>query len=224
MRAAAGTASAGQRGYTLATGDVFAGYAIERRLGRGGTGSVHLARHPRLPRQLALELLNPELFADTEIRARFEREADLAAQLEHPNIVTVYDRGVDDGQLTGAHLDHRSDQCSRYSLLTGVAPVEATTPVVVIQGHLQSPPPSLRAHPRPMSSLASGRRRRTTVRRRPAPGPMTGGSGPTGVGTSDPRSSRRSPNLLVRAGYCCSTVAPTTHPSPATRWRRTCRP
>ncbi|MFE5477892.1 MULTISPECIES: protein kinase family protein [unclassified Nocardia] len=67
----------------LATGDVFAGYAIERQLGRGGMGSVYLARHPRLPRQTALKLLNPELFADNEIRARFEREADLAAQLEH---------------------------------------------------------------------------------------------------------------------------------------------
>ncbi|WP_336081504.1 serine/threonine-protein kinase [Nocardia sp. SSK8] len=83
----------------LATGDIFAGYAIERQLGRGGMGSVYLARHPRLPRQTALKLLNPELFADTEIRARFEREADLAAQLEHPNIVTVYDRGIDDGRL-----------------------------------------------------------------------------------------------------------------------------
>ncbi|MEV4151504.1 protein kinase [Nocardia salmonicida] len=83
----------------LATGDVFAGYAIERQLGQGGMGSVYLARHPRLPRQTALKLLNPELFADNEIRARFVREADLAAQLEHPNIVTVYDRGIDDGRL-----------------------------------------------------------------------------------------------------------------------------
>ncbi|MEV6364903.1 protein kinase [Nocardia asteroides] len=233
----------------ITDGAVFAGYTIDRQLGRGGMGSVYLARHPRLPRQTALKLLNPELFADTEIRARFEREADLAAQLEHPNIVTVYDRGVEHGhlwismqfvdgvdaatiahpvpaeralhiiegtaaaldhahrngvlhrdvkpanillaeadgkervlltdfgiarprddvhhltqtgtftatlayaspeQLTGAHLDHRSDQyslaCTLYSLLTGVAPFEDTNPVLVIQGHLQSPPPSLRAH------------------------------------------------------------------------------
>ncbi|WP_280268646.1 serine/threonine-protein kinase [Nocardia wallacei] len=83
----------------LHNGDVFAGFTIERLLGQGGMGSVYLARHPRLPRLTALKLLNRELFADAEIRARFEREADLAAQLDHPNIVAVYDRGVEDEQL-----------------------------------------------------------------------------------------------------------------------------
>ncbi|MEU7768546.1 serine/threonine-protein kinase [Nocardia sp. NPDC049190] len=83
----------------LASGDVFAGYVIERQLGRGGMGSVYLAKHPRLPRLTALKLLNPELFFDKELRARFEREADLVAQLDHPNIVTVYDRGLEDEQL-----------------------------------------------------------------------------------------------------------------------------
>ncbi|MEV6275894.1 protein kinase [Nocardia sp. NPDC051832] len=83
----------------LEPGDVFAGYTIERLLGRGGMGSVYLARHPRLPRQTALKLLSRELYEDEEIRARFEREADLVAQLDHPNIVTVFDRGVEDEQL-----------------------------------------------------------------------------------------------------------------------------
>src|SRR5690348_17840032 len=62
-------------------------------------GSVYLARHPRLPRLTALKLLNRELYTDAEIRARFEREADLCAQLDHPGIVAVYDRGVEDDQL-----------------------------------------------------------------------------------------------------------------------------
>ncbi|MGX1776441.1 serine/threonine-protein kinase [Nocardia brasiliensis] len=79
--------------------ETFAGYTIERLLGRGGMGSVYLARHPRLPRMTALKLLNPEVFHDKEIRTRFEREADLVARLDHPNIVTVYDRGVEDEQL-----------------------------------------------------------------------------------------------------------------------------
>ncbi len=78
---------------------MFAGFSVERLLGQGGMGSVYLARHPRLPRLTALKLLNRELFADAEIRARFEREADLAARLDHPNIVAVYDRGVEDEQL-----------------------------------------------------------------------------------------------------------------------------
>ncbi|WP_405166088.1 serine/threonine protein kinase [Nocardia sp. NBC_01499] len=83
----------------LTSGEIFAGFTIEKLLGQGGMGSVYLARHPRLPRQTALKLLNRELFTDTEVRARFEREADLAAQLDHPNIVAVYDRGVEDDQL-----------------------------------------------------------------------------------------------------------------------------
>ncbi|QLY32884.1 serine/threonine-protein kinase [Nocardia huaxiensis] len=79
----------------LRAGEVFAGYVIERELGRGGMGSVYLAQHPRLPRRTALKLLNRELFDDTEIRARFDREADLVARLEHPHIVPVYDRGIE---------------------------------------------------------------------------------------------------------------------------------
>lgn len=83
----------------LANGDVFAGYVIDRELGRGGMGSVYLAKHPRLPRMTALKLLNREMFFDKEVRARFEREADLVARLDHPGIVTVYDRGLEDEQL-----------------------------------------------------------------------------------------------------------------------------
>ncbi|WP_308166690.1 serine/threonine-protein kinase [Nocardia albiluteola] len=83
----------------MRSGDVFAGFTIEHLVGQGGMGSVYLARHPRLQRQTALKLLNRELFADKEIRARFEREANLVAQLDHPNIVEVYDRGIEDEQL-----------------------------------------------------------------------------------------------------------------------------
>lgn len=75
-------------------GEEFAGYLIEGKLGAGGMGSVYLARHPRLPRLTALKLLSREMFSDRESRVRFEREADLVARLDHPNIVAVYDRGV----------------------------------------------------------------------------------------------------------------------------------
>ncbi|WP_308017167.1 serine/threonine-protein kinase [Nocardia rosealba] len=74
---------------------LIAGYAIERQLGRGGMGTVYLARHPRLPRSVALKLLDEQMFGDEEARARFAREADLAARLDHPNIVGVFDRGVE---------------------------------------------------------------------------------------------------------------------------------
>ncbi len=84
---------------SLRPGEAFAGYTIERELGSGGMGAVYLARHPRLPRSDALKLLRPELCSDPNFVGRFEREADTVAQLDHPNIVSVYDRGSADGQL-----------------------------------------------------------------------------------------------------------------------------
>lgn len=62
-------------------------------------GEVYLVQHPRLPRQDALKLLPSELTSDGTYRARFIREADLASGLDHPSIVSVYDRGEDRGQL-----------------------------------------------------------------------------------------------------------------------------
>ncbi|MFI1914134.1 serine/threonine-protein kinase [Nocardia sp. NPDC020380] len=80
-------------------GTVFGGYLIERVLGAGGMGTVFVARHPRLPRRDALKVLSAELSANTEFRRRFEREAEFAARLDHPNIVTVYDRGITEERL-----------------------------------------------------------------------------------------------------------------------------
>ena len=83
----------------LANGEVFAGYRIERLLGSGGMGEIYLARHPRLPRYDALKILAPETAADAVFRERFIREADLAANLYHPNIVGLHDRGEFEGRL-----------------------------------------------------------------------------------------------------------------------------
>ncbi|CAJ1582544.1 serine/threonine-protein kinase [[Mycobacterium] wendilense] len=85
---------------TMPTGTVIAGYTIERKLGAGGMGTVYLARHPSLPRSDALKVLSAEFSADPQFRARFRREADLAAGLDHPNVVRVYTRGeTEDGRL-----------------------------------------------------------------------------------------------------------------------------
>jgi serine/threonine protein kinase len=83
----------------LQPGQVFAGYTIERLLGAGGMGAVYLARHPNLPKLVALKLLTRAMTDDDDVRARFLREADHIARLDHPNIVAVYDRGDQDGQL-----------------------------------------------------------------------------------------------------------------------------
>jgi serine/threonine-protein kinase len=84
---------------SLAVGQVFAGYTIVRRLGAGAMGEVYLAEHPRLPRQDALKVMVPQVSTDSEYRERFNREAQNAATLSHPNIVTLYDRGEFEDQL-----------------------------------------------------------------------------------------------------------------------------
>ena len=83
----------------LANGEHFAGYRILRPLGFGGMGEVYLVAHPRLPRQDALKILPPDMSADAEFRARFNREAESAAALYNPHIVGIHDRGEFAGQL-----------------------------------------------------------------------------------------------------------------------------
>nr|WP_082947372.1 serine/threonine-protein kinase [Mycolicibacter sinensis] len=83
----------------LADGTRFAGFTVLRMLGSGGMGEVYLARHPRLSRNDALKVLPRDLADDPAYRRRFEREADAAAGLFHPNIVGVHDRGECNGQL-----------------------------------------------------------------------------------------------------------------------------
>ena len=76
-----------------------AGYRVIRQLGAGGMGQVFLVQHPRLPRQDALKLLDAGVSRNDEFKARFQREADLLAQLSHPNIVTLHDRGEFEDRL-----------------------------------------------------------------------------------------------------------------------------
>jgi serine/threonine-protein kinase len=84
---------------SLAAGQMFAGYAIVRRLGCGAMGEVYLAEHPRLPHRDALKVLAQQVSNDATYRERFNREAQNAATLSHPRIVAVYDRGEYEGQL-----------------------------------------------------------------------------------------------------------------------------
>ena len=72
-------------------------YELDREIGRGGMGIVYLARDRRLKRQVAIKLLPPELAFRSEIRTRFLREAETAAQLSHPNIVPIYSVDERDG-------------------------------------------------------------------------------------------------------------------------------
>ncbi len=67
-----------------------ANYELESEVGRGGMGIVYCARDKRLKREIAIKVLPPELSFRSDIRQRFLREAETAAQLNHPNIVPIY--------------------------------------------------------------------------------------------------------------------------------------
>lgn len=72
-------------------------YRVLRRLGSGGMADVWLAEDTHLQRQVALKVLHSRFLQDQQFVERFQREAEHAAGLQHPNIVAVFDRGQDDG-------------------------------------------------------------------------------------------------------------------------------
>ena len=72
-------------------------YHVERLIGRGGMATVHLARDEQLARMVVVKCLSEALTGDEVFRERFAREARIAGQLAHPNIVSVFDVGEDDG-------------------------------------------------------------------------------------------------------------------------------
>ncbi|MEZ5359976.1 MAG: protein kinase [Candidatus Zixiibacteriota bacterium] len=74
-------------------------YEIISRIGKGGIAEVYKAIQPSLQRQVAVKVLSPELAHDSDIVKRFERESIMIAQLNHPNIVHVIDKGVQGGRF-----------------------------------------------------------------------------------------------------------------------------
>ena len=78
---------------------IIAGYRIEQAIGRGGMGVVYRATQLALERPVAIKLIATERAQDPVFRARFERESRLAASIEHPNVIPVYEAGEDDGLL-----------------------------------------------------------------------------------------------------------------------------
>ena len=71
-------------------------YELEDRLGHGGMATVYRARDLKLDREVAIKLLADNFAGDDEVRKRFSREARLAARLDHPNVVQVFDVGEDE--------------------------------------------------------------------------------------------------------------------------------
>ena len=80
-------------------GDEFAGYRVRAVLGRGGMSVVYQAENLRLGSLIALKVLAPELAADDVFRTRFLEESRIAASLNHPNVIPIYDMGSSEGLL-----------------------------------------------------------------------------------------------------------------------------
>jgi serine/threonine-protein kinase len=83
----------------LAVGTELAGYRIERVLGRGGMGVLYVAEDVALGRKVALKVIAPELADDPAFRDRFVRESQLAASIDHPNVIPIHRAGEADGVL-----------------------------------------------------------------------------------------------------------------------------
>jgi tRNA A-37 threonylcarbamoyl transferase component Bud32 len=83
----------------LVIGGQLGPYLIESVIGRGGMSVVYRAKHARLGKSVALKVLAPELSSDDSFRERFLREAQMAAGIEHPNVIPIHDMGLHEGSL-----------------------------------------------------------------------------------------------------------------------------
>src|SRR3712207_5832983 len=68
-------------------------YRVEHKIGSGGMADVYLAEDTELERQVAIKILHDRFAQDKEFVERFRREAQSAAGLQHPNVVSIFDRG-----------------------------------------------------------------------------------------------------------------------------------
>ena len=94
----------------LSSGDKLGPYEILAPIGAGGMGEVYRARDAKLNRDVAIKVLPAALANDAQYMTRFEREAQMLAALNHPNIATVY--GIEQGAGDGVDRRRRPERSS----------------------------------------------------------------------------------------------------------------
>jgi serine/threonine protein kinase/Tol biopolymer transport system component len=113
---------------TLSAGTRLGPYEILSPLGAGGMGEVYRARDTRLEREVAIKVLPGALASDAERLKRFEKEARSASALNHPNIVTIYDIGSEDGTSYIA-MERVEGFTLREQLVGGALPMKKLLPI-----------------------------------------------------------------------------------------------
>jgi pSer/pThr/pTyr-binding forkhead associated (FHA) protein/predicted Ser/Thr protein kinase len=98
-RAPASATGSRELSSALAPGSVFAGCRVEEVIGHGDMGVVYRAEELALQRQVALKLILPEHSREDRFRERFRRESMIAAAIDHPNVIPIFDAGDEDGVL-----------------------------------------------------------------------------------------------------------------------------
>ena len=111
---------------TRLTAAVGSRYEVSEEIGRGGMGVVFRARDTRLRRSVAIKLLPPELAFREEVRSRFLREAQTAAQLSHPNVVPIYSVDEIDGMVFFAMALVEGESLATYLKREGRASIDFT--------------------------------------------------------------------------------------------------
>jgi serine/threonine protein kinase len=115
----------------IGIGSAMGGYTLEAVLGRGGMSVVYIAEDSKLGRRVALKIMSEELSENEAFRTRFIREAKMAANLEHPSIVPVYDAGEVDGVLFLAMRVIRGTDLRR--VITEGGPMDAERTMAIMR-------------------------------------------------------------------------------------------
>jgi serine/threonine-protein kinase len=117
---------------------VIAGYRIEELIGRGGMGVVYEAVQLSLERRVALKLIRPVFTENAVARERFKRESRLAASIEHPNVIPVYEAGEYEGVLYIAMRLVEGQDLSSMITLAPLDPFHAAGLIVQIAAALDA--------------------------------------------------------------------------------------